>query len=368
MKYQDNPWNPEIEYLRGIAILFIIAIHSFGYCYRMNFHNFLFYFNTALDVFSHIGVPIFVFVSGFVLAIKYHDDLSLKDFYKKRIPKIVIPYVTFSIFYLLGYQFLLRSQLLQNQRELSQLTLNEVFFRLISGTAHYHLWFIILILTLYILYPLIIKIYGFFSKSHKEHVLLIIFFSIQSMMCILNHYYPTTDLFFLVFLSYIFYFVLGIFLSYHYSEFKEFILHLEKKSLSLLLFINLGFTIILTFIFVQNYTINFENHYLDISLVYPLYFLINLLLLFSLICSLEHSAITPLKEFLMSVSKYSFGIFLIHPFFIEAVYYLVMPRIAITVDNWIFYPILFISALIFSVLALKILKKIPHASIFIGMK
>src|SRR5690606_32582239 len=130
-----------------------------GYFTLMNVHNFLFYFNAAVDVFSHIGVPIFVFVSGFVLAIKYRNQFSLKSFFKKRIPRILIPYLTFSFFYLLLFIFLSGSQLIQNQMELSQLTINALLFRLISGTAHYHLWFMILILELYVLYPIIIKNY-----------------------------------------------------------------------------------------------------------------------------------------------------------------------------------------------------------------
>jgi surface polysaccharide O-acyltransferase-like enzyme len=367
LNYQNISWNPEIEYLRGIAILFIIAIHTTSYLTEMNSHNFLFYFNAAVNVFSHIGVPIFVFISGFVLALRYRDHFPLKEFYLKRIPKIVIPYLTFSVLYLSMYFFLSSSQLLKNQRELSQLTFNDVVFRMISGNAHYHLWFFILILELYFFYPLIIKIYDFFSKLHGEIQLLLFLFIIQEITSVLNYYYPATDLFFLVILNYIFYFVLGVYLSDNYSKFNGIVLNLKSTTLWSLFVLTLIFTIILMFIFIQYFTL-FSGFPNPLFGYYALYFIFTLILLFSLITTIEQSEIIPLKNSLKSLSKYSFGIYLIHPFFIEATYYLVMPKLAINVNNWISYPILFFSGLIFSVIVLKILGRIPHLSIFLGIK
>jgi len=371
LKNPDIRWNPEIEYIRGVAILLIISIHTTAYFILIDVHNFLFYFNAAVDVFSHIGVPIFIFVSGFVLAINYRNHFSLKLFFKKRIPRILIPYVTFSIFYLLIYELLLNSNLIQNQKELSQLSYNEILFRLISGTAHYHLWFLILILELYTLYPIIIKIHDFFSKLNKQYLLLFIVFATQVIMSIVNYYYPKTDLFYLVFLNYIFYFVIGIFLSENYQKFKQLIRNIKESNLFILFLLSLGLTSILTLFFVQNYMVFFKiqnpffGYYI---LLYPLYLILNLILLFSIICALERSKICYLQEFLKTLSKYSFGIYLIHPFFIEAVFFLIMPILDLNVNNWLFYPILFIFALFLSLISIKILDNIPYTSIFLGVK
>jgi surface polysaccharide O-acyltransferase-like enzyme len=110
-----------------------------------------------IDIFSYIfeelvrfAVPMFVFVSGFVLYNKYKSELPLKDFYKKRLMVILIPYLIFSVLYCI-----VNAQL----SSLPALTLNSVISSIFNFNASGQFWYIQLILTFYIFYPAIIAYY-----------------------------------------------------------------------------------------------------------------------------------------------------------------------------------------------------------------
>ena len=95
-------------------------------------------------------VPMFVFVSGFVLYNKYKAELPIKNFYKKRLMVILIPYLIFSVLY-----YIVNAQL----GFLPALTLNSVITGIFNFNASGQFWYIRLILILYIFYPAIVAYY-----------------------------------------------------------------------------------------------------------------------------------------------------------------------------------------------------------------
>lgn len=90
--------------IKGIAILMVIFAHI-GY-FLVSDHRFLF----PLSVGGGIGVNLFFYLSGYGLSVSaIRKNLSILDFYKKRVVKLFIPmWVILIIFLLLDYFLLNR--------------------------------------------------------------------------------------------------------------------------------------------------------------------------------------------------------------------------------------------------------------------
>ncbi|MFX1363457.1 MAG: acyltransferase family protein [Promethearchaeota archaeon] len=76
----------------------------------MLIHIFTYYFQFAtttnpfiefLDQIVQLAVPIFIFISGFTLSLKYWEEFSILTFYKKRFKKILFPYLFFCFVYII---------------------------------------------------------------------------------------------------------------------------------------------------------------------------------------------------------------------------------------------------------------------------
>jgi peptidoglycan/LPS O-acetylase OafA/YrhL len=88
--------------LKGFAILAVIFSHI-GY-FLVYQHDFLF----PLTILAGVGVNIFLFLSGLGLTISaLKKDLTILDFYKKRLLKLFVPlWIVLIIFFLADYLFL----------------------------------------------------------------------------------------------------------------------------------------------------------------------------------------------------------------------------------------------------------------------
>ncbi|MCD1261000.1 acyltransferase [Paenibacillus athensensis] len=143
----------EINIVRAIAILAVIMIHATSegtYVPVAGSSTQRMFF--SLNMFGSFAVPVFIFVSGLVLFYRYDAGWRARDtveFYKKRIISVVYPYVLFSLFYDLFYQYL-------NTRTLSFSLVG--FLKLLPlGDAGYHLYFMIIIMQFYVLFPLLLS-------------------------------------------------------------------------------------------------------------------------------------------------------------------------------------------------------------------
>ncbi len=146
---------PEIVYLRALAILAVISIHVSTVFYEMDGTGFLAFLYMSVYTFSDVAVPLFICISGFVLYNRYRGSYSLQKFYTKRFLAVVPQYTIFSLFAIL---FVYTGSLYLGQGL-------EFYLRLISftstgtGDTFYYFWFFILIIQLYILYPLLEKMF-----------------------------------------------------------------------------------------------------------------------------------------------------------------------------------------------------------------
>ena len=141
----DKPHLDAIEYIRGISMLGVIGIHI-GSQYLANPTPNI-HLVALFEIVTRFSVPIFFFISAFGLF--YHLDpgvpFSYRNFLRRRLRAVLIPYLVWSAFYILHYTLLFRDPMLLNLRAI----LKYLFF----GFASYQLYFLVILLWFYLFMP-----------------------------------------------------------------------------------------------------------------------------------------------------------------------------------------------------------------------
>lgn len=133
--------NHYFDFLRGIAIIMVIGIHTCGKCSLENWQEVLSLLTREI---INVAVPLFLTLSGFFLSRKnVNSSEDCIKFWKKQIPKVYIPCLVWSLpFFVVG--------LLNGKSIIKQL------FLLFSGGYSIY-YFIPLIIQCYLLLPLFKK-------------------------------------------------------------------------------------------------------------------------------------------------------------------------------------------------------------------
>ncbi len=132
---------PELDYVRALAMLGVVAIHVTGaFVYQDSAHtlggmNLAFFLNQIV----RFAVPAFMVLSG--LALGFGEVRSCGRFWKTRFVKLLPPYLVWSLLY---WGFYHRFQSWEG-----------VGGALLWGTSSAHLYFIIITLQFYLFYPLL---------------------------------------------------------------------------------------------------------------------------------------------------------------------------------------------------------------------
>ena len=135
-----------IEYIRGLAMLGVVGIHTGSELLsnpQANIHLF-----ALLEIVSRFSVPIFFFVSAFSLFRQYPLDVPFDAgrFYKRRFVRVLFPYLIGSVLYMLHYSYLTGDWSIWYPILVYQ------FFGF--GMASYQLYFLVILLWFYLLMPL----------------------------------------------------------------------------------------------------------------------------------------------------------------------------------------------------------------------
>lgn len=133
-----------LDNARVIAIFTVILLHVSVGGYHGEAGTLLWYYTTGTDVLVRCCVPLFVMVSGSLL-LESHGTESLKDFYKKRMAKVLVPILLWSMFYIVWGYFR------ENVQE--DFTVSYVIQKFASGKPYYHLWYMYMLLGLYAFTP-----------------------------------------------------------------------------------------------------------------------------------------------------------------------------------------------------------------------
>ncbi len=353
----------EVDLLRGIAILAVIGIHA-----SMNFSPTstgiptlaLIAVNTALQ----FAVPLFIFISGFVLSPRYHGQFSKASFYSRRAYAILPQYALFSTIYLVG-----------KAAFYGPVGLLQAAYDLLTAGSSYHLWFIAVIVELYLLYPAIIHVYGRMERSGKEKQLLLLCLIVQvawsSVWFVSASFAPSdlTDLMHRFFPIGIFYFMAGIYAARHYGTLRI----SPFLKLRYLIPVIVALTALIASTGVVNLWMAGQYPVLSFPtlalLVLPRALAPVLDLAAFGACFIASAYLMGSKGFarpaLRALGKYAFGIYLIHAGFL-ALAYPALGRVGIAADSPVFFPALFASTLLLSYASVYALSYLPYSTALVG--
>jgi surface polysaccharide O-acyltransferase-like enzyme len=363
---ENNPeYFSEIVYLRAIAILAVISIHVSAFFTEMSHINFLTLLYMSIDTFSHFAVPLFVCISGFVLYNKYRESYSLKKFYKKRFLSVVPQYTFFTIF---SFLYIYIGEIYLGR--VWTFDAIDIIYKYLTGTAFLYLSFFVLIIQLYIIYPITEKI---FTKSVKNHkifeflMLLLIVQIVYQIFFIENMFLIGTAT---MFLAYLFYFVLGMYVKSQYFYYKNRVKTLKHPYI---LFLALLFATILGIgkwsitYFGNNLNSQLIQRYNWISeIVTPFYYIVIFVLCLYLALKISEMIPDMNTQWLQRIGKYSFGMYLIHGFILYSLVIGIFPKFGFNMNNWLFYPIVFMLVLSTSLMFVYIMNKFPYHEYIIG--
>lgn len=149
----------EIDFVRGIAIILVVLLHSASpVMYQFaavptqvwNVHN-------IVDSAARICVPLFFMVSGYLLlSPNATKGMPLYFDLPKRIVKVLIPLVAWSLIYKLGALYV-------NGQTPNLIDIITILGEVPQGAAVYHLWFLYELIALYLTLPILRTL---FSKSN----------------------------------------------------------------------------------------------------------------------------------------------------------------------------------------------------------
>ncbi|MFX1502347.1 MAG: acyltransferase [Promethearchaeota archaeon] len=324
-----------IQILRGIAIMEVILVHVCAI-----------YPSGGIDTIPIISqivrsaIPLFVFISGYLLSSRYWEDFSVKDFYKKRFKNIYFPY-----FFFCGLYIFLSPLLLGRPLEFTNNLLNILFN---PWNFYYHFWFIALITSFYLFYPLLVKI---FLKYEKQLIWVLIIsiiiqivwneslFGILYLLGFLEGSLLYSILFYYAnyfFFKHLSYFVLGVYINKNSPK-----IHSKSKKLYFLILPIVLFSALNSIFGIESFHI-----FINIPLI---------VLVFSLIKDKNN-------RFLEVLGKYSFGIYLVHVLILNFINKLW----TLNIIPWYYYPSTFIATLLASYIVIFLISKLPKHKFLIG--
>ena len=139
--------------LFGMAIVSIVIFH---FCAESNVAASKIY----CALVGSVGVPIFLMLSGMGLFFSMSKNAGIGQFYKKRLVRVLIPYVIVA-----GVHFLVRYIIIEGKGFVDWL--RGMFFVDFITKRDTQFWFIALILVMYLVFPLLFKLF----KSGKLNFL-----------------------------------------------------------------------------------------------------------------------------------------------------------------------------------------------------
>lgn len=345
------------DVLRAIAIIGIVFCHAAGYFVLTGMGNPNFYIAAFFDCFRDFSIPIFVMLSGALLLTRKD---SLVDFFKKRLSRLLIPFAFWAAISIIYSSIYIKHAF----------SMSHAIDILLAapGTVGVAFWFIWMIIIVYIGIFIINKIIEFgnvrTANFEKNFITALTVLSVIFIICTELGLFSSFNSKLFYFVSFLSYIIIGYFIAhYDYAGCKI----STNMMIALTFLVSLGLYSYYIFGFVVPKSIS-ANHF-----VYKGYF--NLLILtlsvniFVLFKYLAKTRIfidmeeRGLGKSLITISKYSFGIYLCH--------YIVLNMLKVCLVKYfynqnplIWIPILVILTVSISLVILIILNRIPYLNKF----
>ncbi|MBP2071622.1 acyltransferase [Thermoanaerobacterium butyriciformans] len=338
----------EIDVLKGISIIAVLMIHTTGSAVSTLDKSSTSYLIFAfINRFSQFAVPAFVFASAMLLMYNYGNGCDWKLFYKKRLKNVLLPYIAWTMIYG-AYLYIIHHVPLK-----SILTIKNILF----GGMFYHLYFIVIIVQLYVLFPVLLYIYKLINKNIYTILISIVIFQIADIFLfkyVISRYYRNSGDLFITYISFI---VAGMYVGENIHESGKY--HHKKL-------LNSFFAVILFgYLFVDISLKAFANKQIDSNL-YNIYYYT-----FTLVASLFFFALSAkilnyhnLSWLLVSTGKFSFGIYLSHPLFLDVLNHFLNTGNQYLYDIYIImtFIIIYVVSYVFAML----IKKYKFSAVVVG--
>lgn len=351
-----------LDYLRVLAIFGVLLNHISSNWTGGEFLNSL--IALGYNSLGRIGVPLFLMLTGILLL---NNKLPIKDFIKRRYPRVIIPFLFWIVLFMLYKLFVLQPSLLSGDT-----------VKFIVNCFFTDRWYVWMILGVY----LVIPIFASFIKGTK----------LEGVKYFLIIWFITTGLITLskTFGFNLHYLDLAIFSGPIGFLMLGYYLHNKKINISpskiviFSLFIFIIFTLIKTYILHQDLTLSFsfryyiftvkshlENDTISIIQIAALFLIIKYLPMIKSGISQKITKFCTKEKMLLliiSISQASYGIYLCH-YFITLTISKILKTYHFTytsLPSIIFVPLLAVSVLLLSYGIMMILNKVPIINKLIG--
>lgn len=356
-----------INVLRGIAILGVIAVHTSAHFPQAKGLPPVVFASIGVDVFSHYAVPLFVLLSGITLSLRYGRDkrrLHVKSFYRRRLLKIVPPYIAFSLLYLLLFTV-----------EYGAPPVSGMLVALATGSAYYHLWFVVLLLQLYLLFPLLQARLARAGRRGTGPVILVALLlqlGWNTAAPVVASALPARPLVDTLlserfFLSHVFYFVLGMVAGRDLAGFDRRIRTLPTAPILVTVAGLVALTSLEWIAAIRRHgsfgTIP-PGEFVAGLAAEPLLFLATIVLAWQLTVRLQH-AFPSWRNALAWLGILSLPVYLVHVLFQRLLARVLEPA-GLTPDGWGFYVVMFVATLALSLGAAVLFMYLPHGELLTG--
>ena len=333
-----------MDYLRTIAIIGVLAIHAAA-PYATMYQKIDFSMWEAGIIYNSLSrwcVPIFFMISGALLLGKKEE--SLKEFFSRRANKILIPFVFWSVIY-----YVWRALVIYNSTpsftEFKQLFLN--------ANVYYHLWYFYALIAIYLLVPM----FNVFCRYASQQIvgytvaMYLLFFGVFRYYTFLVpnrlvNYFPLTE------------FIGIVLLGFYLGKFEQ------SKRMRIIIYVAGIIGAIATILRTNALTFDqgqFSSYAFGYATPNVLAMSIALFVFFKyfIMKRQQNEQFAPSK-LLQRISFTSFGIYLVHPMFLDAIRPLFHDANGIIIHPAIGIPIQVVIILIASLIAVLILGKIPY--------
>lgn len=310
----SNQRKHAIEYIRGISMLGVVGIHTGAYSLsnpEVNVHLF-----ALLEICTRFSVPIFFFVSAFGLF--YNQDLARPFDYGRfllsRSRGVLLPYLIWSVLYMAHYTWA------SGDANIWSAPLIYEYF--LFGLASYQLYFLVILTWFYLLMPLWRPIVKIVSRHPVRNLCFLLalqiafnYYSCYALTLNSDNYYINTALQYRLsywVLHYVFIFLLGAVCAVKFEAYEKFL----KYRRDWLLY---GFASTLAGMLAHYYILLYQTGYTpeaavntvqQLSPIGVLYTAATTLFLYSAFST----AGAKTARLLGLLGKYSFPIYLVHPF------------------------------------------------------
>lgn len=309
---------PQITVMNALLCLFVVMIHlTFAPLSELTAKSFPHIAIFALNKGLCFCVPAFIFLSGFKLFASYTENpLNVNCFLKRRFKKIVIPYFIAVLIYIIYFG--------------AKGWLEDGLFKLMFlGTVSAHFYYIVVLVQLYLLFPLIFRLFA----RHSRYMLIIC--AGITLFCIIFLQFGFWDRFFG---TYIFYFVFGMFWAKYnlYKKLRKSILKISVICM-ILLFIHIF----------KLYMLEYGGwKYMAFPIINIIYVVFAIIIMYGVSEEFlkKSSKIVAISKLL---SRYSYSIYLYHCLGIFILKYDILPKCALSAKGRFFVT----SAVIYSLIA-----------------